>query len=59
MSSPMRQGHSFWADHKADLEVWRRDFPGVPVIKNLLANAGDKGLIPGLGRFHMLSRNKA
>ena len=34
MSSPMRQGHSFWADHKADLKVWRRDFPGVPVIKN-------------------------
>ena len=59
MSSPMRQGHSFWADHKADLTVWRRHLPAVPVIKSLLASAGDKGLIPGLGRFHMLSRNKA
>ena len=23
------------------------DFPGGPVVKNLLANAGDQGLIPG------------
>ena len=27
--------------------------PGNPVIKNLSANTGDTGLIPGLGRFHM------
>ena len=26
-------------------------FPGDSVVKNLLANAGDVGLIPGLGRF--------
>ena len=26
-------------------------FPGGPVIKNLSANAGDTGSIPGLGRF--------
>ena len=26
-------------------------FPGGPVIKNLPANAGDTGSIPGLGRF--------
>ena len=26
-------------------------FPGDSVIKNLLANAADVGLIPGLGRF--------
>ena len=25
-------------------------FPGGPVVKNLLANAGDTGSIPGLGR---------
>ena len=25
-------------------------FPGGSVVKNLLANAGDMGLIPGLGR---------
>ena len=28
------------------------EFPGGPVVKNLPANAGDAGLIPGLGRFH-------
>ena len=27
-----------------------RGFPGGLVVKNLLANAGDKGQIPGLGR---------
>ena len=30
---------------------WRPlDFPGVSVVKNPPANAGDVGLIPGLGR---------
>ena len=29
------------------------------VDKNLSANAGDMGLIPGLGRSHMLHSNKA
>ena len=27
--------------------------PGGPVVKNLPANAGDMGPIPGLGRSHM------
>ena len=31
-----------------------RDFPGGAVVKNLLANAGDKGSSPGPGRSHML-----
>ena len=30
-----------------------RDFPGGPVVENSPANAGDTGLIPGPGRFHM------
>ena len=30
-----------------------RDFPGGTVVKNLPANAGDVGLIPGPGRSHM------
>ena len=30
-----------------------QDFPGGPVVKNPLANAGDMGLIPDPGRFHM------
>ena len=29
-------------------------FPGGPLVKNLPADAGDMGLTPGLGRFHML-----
>ena len=28
-------------------------FSGGPVVKNPPANAGDKGSISGLGRFHM------
>ena len=30
-----------------------RDFPGGTVVKNLPANAGDTGSIPGPGRSHM------
>ena len=33
------------------------DFPGVAVVKNPPANAGDTGLIPGPGRSHMLRSN--
>ena len=33
------------------------DFPGGLVVKNTLANAGDIGSIPGLGRFHVLQGN--
>ena len=29
------------------------DFPGGLVVKNLTANAGDTGFIPGLGKFHV------
>ena len=29
------------------------DFPGAPVVKNLPANAGNMGSIPGPGRFHV------
>ena len=35
------------------------DFPGGPAVKNLPANAGDMGLIPDPGRFHMPSWNEA
>jgi len=34
-------------------ELLHQDFPGGPVVKNLLANAGDMGSIPGPGRSHM------
>ena len=35
------------------------DFPGDTVGKNLPANAGDRGSIAGLRRFHMLQGNQA
>ena len=34
------------------------DFPDGPVVKNLPANAGDMGLIPGVGRFHTSQSNQ-
>ena len=37
-----------------DLLYIGRDFPAGAVDRNPLANAGDTGLIPGLGKFHML-----
>ena len=35
-----------------------RDLSHGPVVKNLPANAGDTGLIPGSGRFFMLWSNE-
>ena len=35
------------------------DFPSGAVVMNPPANAGDKGLSSGLGRFHILWSNKA
>ena len=35
-----------------NLKIQFVGFPGGPVVKNLPANAGDTGSIPGLGRFH-------
>ena len=35
----------------------RGDFPGDTAEKNLLADAGDLGLIPDPGRFHMPQSN--
>ena len=33
------------------------DFLGGPMVQNTPNNAGETGLIPGLGRSHMLQRN--
>ena len=41
------------------LKKYKRDFPGGAVDKNLTANAGYMGSIPGLGRSHLLWSNKA
>ena len=35
----------------------QQDFPGGTVVKNLPANAGDTGSIPGPGRSHMPQSN--
>ena len=40
--------------HIAIFKMDNHDFPGGPVVKNLPANAGDMGLMPGVGRYHML-----
>ena len=37
-------------------KIWQ-DFPGGPVVKNLLSFTGDMGSIPGQGRYHMLWGN--
>ena len=39
---------SYYEDQKPS-----QGFPGGLVVKNLPANIGDTGLIPGLGRSHM------
>ena len=38
--------------------IMKRDFPGGPVVKNPSANAGDMGLIPGLGTKPLSDRLK-
>ena len=39
--------------HITKFKYESRDFPGGPVAENSPANAGDMGLIPGLGGSHM------
>ena len=41
------------------LKSFRKGFPGGSMVKNLPANAGDTGSIPGPGRSHMLQSSKA
>ena len=40
-----------------DIKNFIEGMSGGPVVKNLPASAGDLGLIPGLGGFHMLQGN--
>ena len=45
--------YTFYACSSMNVYIFRdtwKGFPGDPVVKNLPANAGDSGLIPGLGR---------
>ena len=41
------------SSYPTSLRHWLLDFPAGTMNKNLSANAGDTGLIPGLERFHM------
>ena len=45
--------------YKATINKRVGDFPGGPVVKNLPANAGDRGLIPGPGKSHVPRGKKA
>ena len=40
-----------------EVKITVRGFPGGKVVKNLPANAGNTGLIPSLGRFHIPQSN--
>ena len=40
------------------IRIYHLGFPGGSVVKNLPANTGDTGLIPGRGRSHMLQSKK-
>ena len=51
-----RVGHD-WRDLAAAARRERQGFPGGSVVKNLLATAGDTGLITGLGRSHKRRSN--
>ena len=50
-------GNGFPLPVRLDFKRPLRDFPGGTVVKNPLANAGDTGSIPGLGRSHMPRSN--
>ena len=43
---------------ESDIEKSSRGFPGGSVVKDLPASSGDRGLIPGLGRYHVLGAAK-
>ena len=45
-------------EEKKKNTLWLPDFPGGPVVKNLPANAGDMGLMPGLERFSRFRASK-
>ena len=38
---------------KIKKKVLQQDFPGGPVVENLLPHVGDMGPILGMGRFHV------
>ena len=56
------QRHSSWHPKAITMVTSKttdQDFPGDAVHRNLPASAGDMGLIPSPGRFHMLQSSQA
>ena len=49
--------HFFRALNLSNFKGLSQDFPGGAVVKNLPANEGDMGSIPGPGRSHMPQSN--
>ena len=43
-------------EHLSAVKTLMRGFPRGSTVKNQTANAGDPGLIPGLGRSHMVQK---
>ena len=52
-----KRGRGLASFRRLDRITVIRDFPGGTVVENLPASAGDRGLIPGPGRSHMLRSN--
>ena len=55
-----KRGETLEISEKKFLKYFKKlivDLPNGPVVKNLPVNAGDTGLSPGLGRFHMPQGN--
>ena len=53
----MLRGDRKWNHIKCMIKTTERGFPGGAVVKNLPANARDKGSTPGPGRSHMPQSN--
>ena len=53
------EANSFIKDESVAITNGGRVFPGGPMAKNLPANTGDTGSIPGPGRFHVSWGNSA
>ena len=56
-SATAGQGPPVSTEGRGPQEDTQQDVLSDPVVKNLPANAGDRGSIPGLGKFHMLGSN--
>ena len=58
IANHMHQLNQRWTDYSVTTcKSHREGFPGGAVVKNLPANAGDTGSIPGPGRSHMPRSN--